>query len=79
MPGDDQPWESSDETLSGFLRDIYGDDLGSRDVLMRSRQNHAVLSWYPSQVNTSIRPGWFYHSHEDDRVRSLDVGRAITI
>jgi len=72
MPGDDQPWESSDETLSGFLRDIYGDDLGSRDVLMRSRQNHAVLSWYPSQVNTSIRPGWFYHSHEDDRVRSLD-------
>jgi alpha-L-fucosidase len=72
MPGDDQSWETSDKTLSGFTRDIYGDDLGGRDVLMRSRQDRPVLTWYPSQVNTSIRPGWFYHSHEDDRVRSLE-------
>lgn len=71
MPGDDQTWESSDQTLAGYLRDIYGDDLGSRDVLMRSRSDRFVLAWYPSQVNTSIRPGWFYHRHEDDRVRSL--------
>jgi alpha-L-fucosidase len=72
MPGDDHGWQTSDDTLSGFLRDIYGDDLGSRDVLMRSRQDRAVLEWYPSQVNTSIRPGWFYHKSEDDRVRSLE-------
>jgi alpha-L-fucosidase len=71
MPGDDQPWEISDKTLSGFIRDIYGDDLGSRDALMRSRQDQRVLAWYPSQVNTSIRPGWFYHKYEDARVRSL--------
>ena len=72
MPGDDQSWETSDKTLSGYTRDIYGDDLGSRDVLMRSRQDSPVLAWYPAQVNTSIRPGWFYHKFEDDRVRSLD-------
>ena len=72
MPGDDAPWETSDKTLSGYARDIYGDDLGSRDVLMRSRQDRAVLAWYPAQVNTSIRPGWFYHASEDVRVRSLD-------
>ena len=72
MPGDGRPWETSDETLSGFVRDIFGDDLGSRDVLMRSRQDHRVLAWYPSQVNTSIRPGWFYHSYEDSHVRSLE-------
>jgi alpha-L-fucosidase len=71
MPGDDQPWEKSDKTLSGFLNDIHGDDLGSRDALMRSRADHPVLAWYPSQVNTSIRPGWFYHKYEDGRVRSL--------
>ena len=71
MPGDDQPWEFSDKTLSGFLHDIHGDDLGSRDALMRSRTDHPVLAWYPSQVNTSIRPGWFYHKYEDGRVRSL--------
>jgi alpha-L-fucosidase len=71
MPGDGQSWERSENTLSGFIRDIYGDDLGGRDVLMRSRKDRAVLAWYPSQVNTSIRPGWFYHKYEDDRVRSL--------
>ena len=56
-----EPWESSDTTLSGFTQDIYGDDLGSRDVLMQRRQDRPVLAWYPAQVNTSIRPGWFYH------------------
>ena len=39
---------------------------------MRSRRDSPVLAWYPAQVNTSIRPGWFYHENEDDRVRSLD-------
>jgi alpha-L-fucosidase len=72
MPGDEQSWETSDRTLSGFTRDIHGDDLGSCDVLMRSRQDSPVLAWYPAQVNTSIRPGWFYHQNEDARVRSLD-------
>lgn len=44
-------------------------DLGSRAVL----QNETKLIWYPAEVNTSIRPGWFYHSTEDDKVRSLDT------
>ncbi len=28
--------------------------------------------WRPAEINTSIRPGWFYHPEEDSRVRSLD-------
>ena len=28
-------------------------------------------SWVPGEVNTSIRPGWFYHQSEDNRVKSL--------
>lgn len=28
-------------------------------------------SWVPGEVNTSIRPGWFYHAFEDSRVKSL--------
>ena len=39
---------------------------------MRRRNERPVLAWYPAQVNTSIRPGWFYHQNEDARVRSLE-------
>ena len=28
-------------------------------------------TWVPSETNTSIRPGWFYHDTEDEHVKSL--------
>ncbi|KQB41773.1 Alpha-L-fucosidase [Flavobacterium daejeonense] len=28
--------------------------------------------WVPGEADVSIRPGWFYHAAEDDKVRSLD-------
>ena len=28
-------------------------------------------AWIPAEVNTSIRPGWFYHQSEDDKVKPL--------
>lgn len=43
-------------------------DLGSREIL----ENEKELIWYPAEVNTSIRPGWFYHEEEDNQVRSLE-------
>lgn len=42
-------------------------DLGSRDIL----KNATELFWYPSEVDVSIRPGWFYHQEEDSKVKSL--------
>ena len=44
------------------------EDLGSRKAIMGEKE----LVWYPAEVNTSIRPGWFYHSQEDDKVKSLE-------
>ena len=50
-------------------------DLGSREVLI----NAGPLAWYPAEVNTSIRPGWFYHADEDDKIRSLEELSSIYI
>ena len=43
-------------------------DLGSRQFL----KDETDLIWYPAEVNTSIRPGWFWHESENDQVKSLD-------
>ena len=43
-------------------------DLGSRAALAGEES----LIWYPAEVNTSIRPGWFWHEYENDKVRSFE-------
>ncbi len=44
------------------------EDLGSREALAKEKD----LVWYPAEVDTSIRPGWFYSENDDDKVRTLE-------
>lgn len=43
-------------------------DLGSREKLEAAGE----LIWYPAEINTSIRPGWFYHEAEDNEVKTAE-------
>ncbi|MFC4006961.1 alpha-L-fucosidase [Nonomuraea purpurea] len=54
-----------------FARLVRSDerDLGSRAALAGFEDD---LVWYPAEVNTSIRPGWFHHPAEDAAVRSAE-------
>lgn len=46
--------------------DMRGEDLGGRDKI----KNAKGLVWYPAETDVSIRPGWFYHGKEDEKVKT---------
>ena len=48
--------------------DISAEDLGSRDKIIDCNE----FKWFPAEADTSIRPGWFYHTEEDNKVRSFE-------
>ena len=45
--------------------------VGGVNDLLQSGQEDGDM-WLPAEVNTSIRPGWFYHPAQDDKVKSVD-------
>ncbi len=77
--GREMEWSATVKTPGVYARAVENDerlgiqettkskDLGSRAML----ENATELFWYPSEVDVSIRPGWFYHADQDIRVKSL--------
>lgn len=58
--------QKADDREFSKLINSMDEDLGSREAI----KNATELIWYPAEVNTSIRPGWFYHTAEDDKVKT---------
>lgn len=52
--------------------DYQAEDIGGRSRLMEAARKSDSLHWYPAFIDTSIRPGWFYHARQDNKVKSLE-------
>ncbi|KAA3635116.1 MAG: alpha-L-fucosidase, partial [Bacteroidetes bacterium] len=59
-------------TWSNLMRDsVYGGmpDYNTKYSMGQEEGTH----WVPAEADVSIRPGWYYHPEQDDKVKSLDA------
>ncbi|MDF1574889.1 MAG: alpha-L-fucosidase [Bacteroidales bacterium] len=73
--GPDVRWVGNEEGWAGetnwcFLRrdEFYPGSPNYRDLTSGHEDG---THWVPAEVDVSIRPGWYYHSSEDDKVKTL--------
>ena len=72
--GPDVRWVGNEHGVAGdpcwATIDSAGLYPGFADPAILNSGQRAGTSWLPAECDVSIRPGWFYHAHEDDKVRT---------
>lgn len=63
--------ETNWSTVDPAVVPVPGSD-GPEVIRMLQEGDPAGSVWRPGETDTSIRPGWFYHASEDERVRTVD-------
>ncbi len=64
--------QQADDTAFRERIPSRSEDLGSRARLRERLAMGEDLCWYPAEVDCSLRPGWFYHEKENDKLRSFE-------
>ncbi|OGV81132.1 MAG: hypothetical protein A3K19_17385 [Lentisphaerae bacterium RIFOXYB12_FULL_65_16] len=54
------------------IRWVGNEDGMARETEWSVQQRGAGWAWHPAECDVSIRPGWFYHTDQDDKVKSLE-------
>ena len=72
--GPDIRWVGNERGIAGdpLWSTLNKDDFapGRADETRLNRGDRPGSDWVPAECDVSIRPGWFYHSNEDGRVKS---------
>ena len=73
--GPDIRWVGNEKGVAGITnwsaRDNEGSFPGFADEKALNVGDENGTSWIPAECDVSIRPGWFYHSNDDDKVKSI--------
>jgi alpha-L-fucosidase len=72
--GPDIRWVGNEEGIAGdpcwHAMDSAMFVPGDADTKVLNSGERAGARWLPAECDVSIRPGWFYHAAEDEKVRS---------
>src|SRR4030095_7681798 len=73
--GPDIRWVGNERGIAGetnwATRDNEGSFPGFADEKALNTGDETGASWLPAECDVSSRPGWFYHSTDDDKVKSV--------
>lgn len=73
--GPDIRWVGNEQGFAGetswSTRDNEGSFPGFADVKALNTGDENGTSWIPAECDVSIRPGWFYHEAEDNKLKSV--------
>ncbi|NQU50921.1 MAG: alpha-L-fucosidase [Bacteroidetes bacterium] len=67
--GNEEGW-SRETNWSPLKKDDFAPGVVSDLEFLRAGQEDGT-HWIPSEVDVSIRPGWYYHKYEDHKVKTL--------
>jgi alpha-L-fucosidase len=74
--GPDIRWVGNEKGFAGetnwSTRDNEGAFPGFADEKALNVGDETGTSWIPAECDVSIRPGWFYHASDDEKVKSVE-------